>query len=190
MTSVRIAWLVISLLWISAEIRLARHSMPTEQKIMTSETQSQKALWFRILLSLGLALVCKQLAWLPLPIAYLPRQLFALLLFVFALSLRYWSVRCLGHFFTTHVTIQQQHALIQVGPYKWIRHPAYTGFLLAFAAAGLAMGDFLALVLMTLPTFLAFKARIDLEEHMLKQRFDNEYVVYSNRSWKLLPGIY
>jgi len=190
MTSVRIAWLILCLLWICAEIRLARRSIPDKQAIISSETQSQKMLWLTILISLGLALACKQLAWQPIPLVYLPRQLLALILFIGGLWLRHWSIRHLGHFFTTRVTIQQQHSLIQSGPYKLIRHPAYTGLLLALAAAGLAMGDYVALLASTLPPFLAFKVRIELEEHMLKQQFNQAYLDYSNRSWKLIPGIY
>jgi protein-S-isoprenylcysteine O-methyltransferase Ste14 len=164
--------------------------MPNQQTIIASERRSQQILWLSILLSLALALTFKQLAWLPIPIAYLPRQLLAIILFICGLGLRYWSINHLGHFFTTHVTIQQQHCLIQTGPYKLIRHPAYTGLLVALAAAGLAMGDFLTSLLITLPTFLAFKSRIDLEESMLKQKFNNDYVDYSSRSWRLIPGIY
>lgn len=190
MTSIRIAWLVICLIWIVAEIRLAKQSMPSKRTIIASESQSQSVLWLSILLSLGAALVFKQLAWLPISITYLPRQLLAIILFVCGLWLRYWSVRHLGHFFTTHVTIQQQHRLILTGPYKRIRHPAYSGLLLAMTAAGLAMGDFLALVAITLPIFLAFKSRIDLEERMLRQKFTTDYVDYSRRTWKLIPGIY
>lgn len=190
MTSVRILWLIIGLLWIAAEVRLARRAKPGQLAIVASERQSRRRLWLSVLLGLGLALLFKQLSWLPIPISYLPRQLLAMSLFAGGLGLRYWAVCQLGHFFTTHVTIQQQHCLIQTGPYRVIRHPAYTGLLLALTAAGLAMGDFLALTLLLLPNFLAFKSRIKLEEEMLRQSFSEAYEQYIDRSWRLIPGIF
>jgi protein-S-isoprenylcysteine O-methyltransferase Ste14 len=41
-------------------------------------------------------------------------------------SLRIWSMRTLGHFFTFEVTIRRRHSLITTGPYRWLMHPSYT----------------------------------------------------------------
>lgn len=190
MTSVRLVWLVLCLVWVIAEIRLSRQTRPDQQNIRTSERLTQRWLWLSILASLGLALVFKQLAWLPLPLPYLPRQLLALLLFGCGLSLRFWAVRHLGQFFTTHVTIQQRHQLITSGPYRAIRHPAYTGLLLALAAAGWSMGDFLALLCLTIPVFWGFRVRMNIEERMLRQEFGTAYREYCQTSWRLLPWLY
>lgn len=190
MTSVRIIWLLICLLWVGAEIHLARRPVPHQQTLVTSERRSQNRLWLSMLLSLGLAAIFKQLSWLPMPIAYLPRQLLAVLALGGGLGLRYWAISQLGRFFTTHVTIQQQHNLIQSGPYRLLRHPAYTGLLLAFAAAGLAMGDYLALLLLTLLPFQALASRIALEEQMLERAFGDDYRHYCKSTWKLIPGLF
>jgi protein-S-isoprenylcysteine O-methyltransferase Ste14 len=96
----------------------------------------------------------------------------------------------LAEFFTTHVAIQHQHLLIVDGPYRYVRHPAYTGLLLALFAAGLAMGDIFALLLLLLTSFWALAARIAIEEKMLLDKFGNRYVDYCNSTWKLLPGLY
>ena len=189
MTSVRIIWLIFCLLWVIAEIRLARNSRPNHKTIVSGERRSQWLLWLSVLAGLSFALWFKQLAWLPIPIRYLPRQLLAMLLFASGLSLRYWAIWKLGRFFTTHVTIQRQHKLITNGPYRWVRHPAYTGLLLALAAAGLAMGDVMAVACTSLPTFLAFNSRIELEERMLKQKFAEAYIEYSQSTWKLVPWL-
>lgn len=190
MTSVRLVWLLLCLLWVFAEIRLARQSRPASQFIRNIECQSQRWLWLSILGSLVLAFSFKLLAWLPIPIPYLPRQLLAMLVFGCGLSLRFWAVKQLGQFFTTHVTIQQQHQLITSGPYRTIRHPAYTGLLLALASAGLAMGDFLALLCLTIPIFWGFRTRMNIEEHMLLQEFGAVYTDYCQTSWRILPWLY
>jgi protein-S-isoprenylcysteine O-methyltransferase Ste14 len=190
MTSVRIVWLALCLLWVISEIRLARNSRPLQKIVLNHERRTQWLLWLSVLACLSLALWLKQRSWLPIPIEYLPRQLLAIMLFACGLGLRYLAICQLGRFFTTDVTIQQKHQLITSGPYRWIRHPAYSGLLLALAAAGLAMGDFLALLSLSLPTFLAFKSRIEVEEQMLRQAFQEDYINYSQSSWKLLPWLF
>jgi protein-S-isoprenylcysteine O-methyltransferase Ste14 len=80
--------------------------------------------------------------------------------------------------------------LIQTGPYRWLRHPAYTGLWLALLAAGLAMGDFLAWLCLTLPSFWGLSTRIRIEERMLQQQFLNDYQAYCKTRWRLLPGLY
>lgn len=190
MTSVRIIWLTLCLLWVFAEIRLSGKSRPDHQILLHSERRSQKRLWLSLLTGLGLALWLKYLAWLPIPIGYLPRQLLALPLFLAGLAIRYQAIRQLGRFFTTNVTIQKQHSLITEGLYRRIRHPAYSGLLLALLAAGLAMGDGLALFGLAIPSFWALKTRIDIEEQMLQQTFGENYLRYRQRSWKLLPWLF
>lgn len=190
MTSVRIAWLILGLVWIVAEARLAKQSSPAQHTIIETEQHSQRMLWVSVVISLVIALTLKQLAWLPISIPYLTRQLLAMCLFAVGLGVRYWAVIELDRFFTTNVTIQQQHQLITTGPYRWIRHPAYLGLLMALFAAGIAMGDFLALCMLILPTFLAFKARVEVEEQMLQKAFPSQYSAYSRISWRLLPWLF
>jgi protein-S-isoprenylcysteine O-methyltransferase Ste14 len=140
--------------------------------------------------SLLLALILKTLAWLPIPIAYLPRQLISLLLFTAGLCLRFSAVAQLGRFFTTHVSIQHEHELITNGLYRFIQHPAYTGLLIALAAAGLAMGDAIALLLLTTLPLFAFIFRIQIEEQLLIKKFGAAYRDYSKSTRKLFPWLF
>ena len=190
MTSIRLIWLALCLLWISAEIWLLIKSRPDKLSLTHIEQNSRKRIWRSLLIGLGLAFWFKHLALAPIAIAYLPRQLLAMPLFAAGLGLRYNAIQQLGHLFTTHVTIHQEHRLITEGLYHWIRHPTYTGLLLALVAAGLAMGDFLALFALTVPAFWATTARIAIEEQMLENTFGKAYREYCNRSWKLLPWLF
>src|SRR6478672_9792503 len=54
-------------------------------------------------------------------------------LFVVGLALRWWAIVVLGRFFTVDVTIEKDHELVERGPFRFVRHPSYTGVLLAFA---------------------------------------------------------
>jgi len=67
-----------------------------------------------------------------LPIAYFQRQGIALLLLSIGLALRFYGVLSLGRFFSTTAVTQSQHVLIDHGPYRFIRHPTYTGLLISF----------------------------------------------------------
>ena len=62
----------------------------------------------------------------------------AVVLFVAGLILRWWAIITLGRFFTVDVTIEKDHELIQRGPFRVVRHPSYTGVLLAFVGVALS----------------------------------------------------
>lgn len=190
MTGVRIFWFLVCLIWVGAEIGLARRQGAADSETAFDERYSQRRLWLLITLGLILALIFKQLALLPIPLAYLPRQILALAIFAGGLYLRYAAVIGLGRFFTTNVAILHGHRLIEDGPYRRLRHPAYTGLLIALAAAGLAMGDGLALLSLLLFSGWALAHRIEVEERMLEQEFGDSYRDYRNRRWRLLPWLY
>ncbi len=190
MTSVRILWLLLCLLWVGAEVLLARkNQLKNNGMIIDKEHRSQWILWITLICSLVAALFFKTQGLAPIGIAYLPRQFMALLLFAAGLYLRFIAIRKLGHFFTTNVSIQSEHRLIIDGPYSWVRHPAYTGLIIAFAGAGFAMGDLIAIVSLTVPAFFAFNYRIDIEEKMLSKRFGMQYSNYCKKTKKLLPWL-
>ncbi len=189
MIAIRLLWLVICLFWLVAEFKLA-HTKPAEHAPIDSEQQSQRWLWLAAVLGLGAALLFKTWAYMPLPLAYLPRQLLALMLFASGLTLRYQAIKQLGVLFTTDVQISPDHQLISTGVYRTLRHPAYTGLMLAFMAIGIAMGDALALLAVTLPLLFALIWRITLEEDMLSRQFGDAYQTYCKSSWRLLPWLF
>src|SRR4051812_15868742 len=56
----------------------------------------------------------------------------AVALFATGLAVRWWAIITLGRFFTVDVVIEKDHEVVQRGPFRWVRHPSYTGVLLAF----------------------------------------------------------
>lgn len=189
MTSIRFLWLFISLAWLLFEIKLICSNQLDHDQMLMMENNSRRWLWLILLASFVLAMLMKNLAILPIPIPYLPRQGLAIVLFVAGIGLRMTAINQLKHLFTTHVTIQHGHRLITNGAYRWVRHPAYSGVLLALFAAGLAMGDFIALLVLTLLPLLAFNRRIAIEETLLIQQFSTAYLDYSQRTKKLVPWL-
>ena len=61
------------------------------------------------------------------------------MLFVAGLILRWWAIITLGRFFTVDVTIEKDHELVERGPFRIVRHPSYTGVLLAFVGLALSL---------------------------------------------------
>jgi protein-S-isoprenylcysteine O-methyltransferase Ste14 len=187
MTSVRIVWLLLSICCIGVEVYLARRTPRQHQEKSIASDNSERVLWLTLSTSLISALLIKSFALLPIPIPYIPRQLLAMVVVLGGLGLRYYAVNTLGRFFTTQVSIQSQHRLITDGPYRCIRHPAYTGLLITFAGAGVAMGDFLALLIVTGPVFLALNARVTIEEKVMQKKFGENYKIYQEKTKKFLP---
>ncbi|HEY9256019.1 MAG TPA: isoprenylcysteine carboxylmethyltransferase family protein [Stenotrophomonas sp.] len=103
------------------------------------------------------------------------------------LVLRVWSIRVLARFFTVDVKVHADHELIERGPYRWVRHPSYTGALLAFLGLGVGLGNVLALPVLVIPVVRAFWRRIEVEEVALREAFPVAYPVYAGRTGRLLP---
>lgn len=80
--------------------------------------------------------------------------------------------------------------MIESGPYRLVRHPSYTGALLAFLGFGFSLGNWLALLVIIVPIFVAFAYRIKVEERALVDALGDRYVSYARRTKRLLPFIY
>jgi protein-S-isoprenylcysteine O-methyltransferase len=113
-----------------------------------------------------------------------------LFLFVAGVVLRWYSIIRLGRFFTVDVAIAKEHRVIDSGPYRFIRHPSYTGALVAFFGFGLCLGNWLSILLLMLPILAAFLWRIKIEEAALIDGLGEDYRAYMRRTARLLPFVY
>lgn len=111
-------------------------------------------------------------------------------LLVFGIFIRWTAIRTLGRLFTGVVTIKDDHPLIRHGLYRYVRHPSYTGALVAHLGLGLSFVSLVSLALSTIPFLIATTYRIRVEEHALRQKFGEAYVTYSEETWRLVPWFY
>lgn len=95
----------------------------------------------------------------------------------------------LGPLFSTFVTIQREHHLVTTGLYRWVRHPIYTGSLVAVAGIFLVFRS--QLIWLGLPLYCVGTLwRIRDEEVLLGAAFGDVYRRYQKRTWRLLPFVY
>lgn len=111
-------------------------------------------------------------------------------LFGSGLALRWYAILYLGRFFTVNVAIHSRHEVVDTGPYRLIRHPSYSGALIAFLGLALCLGNWLSLALVMLPIVWAFGRRIAVEENALASALGSPYVNYMRRTKRLAPYLY
>ncbi len=113
-----------------------------------------------------------------------------LLVMAFGLLLRYGSIRWLGPMFTRFVQVLPDHKLVTNGPYRVVRHPAYTGLLIFFIGMGSALGDWLSLLFLTFIPPIGIIYRIKVEEQALLEAFGEDYKAYMRRVKGLVPFLF
>jgi protein-S-isoprenylcysteine O-methyltransferase Ste14 len=190
MTTIQLIWLMLGSTWTATEIGIAIKTRVLVTSNGQWEYRSERFIWLVVAIALMAALIIKQQHLLSLPIDVVNRQIIAIGLFIIGLFLRFYAVFALGQFFSTTVVTQDSHILIDSGPYQFIRHPAYTGLLCCFLAAGIAMGDILALLTLLCPITYVVMQRIQVEEDWLQDHFDHVYAEYCLRTKQLIPWIY
>ncbi|MBE7383930.1 MAG: isoprenylcysteine carboxylmethyltransferase family protein [Leptolyngbya sp. SIO1E4] len=113
-----------------------------------------------------------------------------LVLMLGGLVIRYWAAKTLGEFYTRTLQIIEGQQIVNQAPYNIIRHPGYLGTLLMEIGAGLAVTNW-GVLLATIVMGITSRAyRISIEEKMLEASFGEEYQIYSDHTWKLLPFLY
>ena len=104
--------------------------------------------------------------------------------------LRWLSIAILGRFFTTYVAIRSDHHVVESGPYRFVRHPSYTGILVIHVGAALCFGNALSAIALLVPVWLALGNRMRIEEAALAEALGPAYREYMARTKRLVPGIY
>lgn len=106
------------------------------------------------------------------------------------LALRAWAVWTLGGSFRTSVEVDADQPVVTRGPYRWVRHPSYTGLLLIALGAGFGVGNWLGLALCAVVPPLGVLPRIAVEEAEMNRVLGDRYRSYQARTHRLLPGLW
>lgn len=125
--------------------------------------------------------------WFPLPIPSLVRWI-GVIPCVVAIPLLIWTHRTLGRSYSPELEIQDQHQLVNTGPYARIRHPMYTVFILFTIGTVLITANLFITIFGLLVCFLLYPISKQ-EEQMLITEFGDQYRGYMNRTGRFLPRI-
>lgn len=101
--------------------------------------------------------------------------------------LRTWAVYSLGRAFTVVVQVNPGQHLVTTGPYRWVRHPAYTALFFAFGGFGLAVGTGLGAILAIAIALIGISYRVRVEERALLAAFGAEYQTYMEHTGRFFP---
>jgi protein-S-isoprenylcysteine O-methyltransferase Ste14 len=106
------------------------------------------------------------------------------------LLLRGWAIRTLGVYFTGRVMVSDDQPVITAGPYRLLRHPSYTGLLLACAGLGLAAANWVSVAAMVVLPLAAVLWRIHAEENALLATLGMPYRSYAAQHKRLVPFVW
>jgi protein-S-isoprenylcysteine O-methyltransferase Ste14 len=110
-------------------------------------------------------------------------------LMVAGILLRQWSIAVLGRYFSRTVGVQEGQAVVDWGPYRLVRHPAYTGSLLTIIGLGFVLQSWGAVIVLIAFFGVAFGYRIHVEEEVLTSKLGDEYVAYVKKTKRLIPYV-
>ncbi|MEO8442805.1 MAG: isoprenylcysteine carboxylmethyltransferase family protein [Betaproteobacteria bacterium] len=167
----------------------------TSRNVKTTARQESLPSHLSHIVPLVLAIV---LLWLPsLPVPWLgdrfiPPSAWAFwigaLLTTAGILFTVWARVHLGRNWSAIVTIKQGHEFISSGPYAIVRHPIYSGLLLAFVGSALARGEWRGVVAVLI-ALAAFWRKLRIEERWMREQFGEQYVAYCRRVAALVPFI-
>jgi len=175
-------WLVLMLVWLLSAVNSKR----------TVKAQSWRSrLWQTGTMAAGLALVFANQIPLgqwdrPVMDVTLQTALWGLVLTAVGLGFSIWARLTLGANWSGVVTLKEGHTLIVNGPYQWVRHPIYSGLLLALLGSALQFGEARSFGGVLL-CGLAFWMKSVTEEELMVERFGQAYLDYRRHVSALFP---
>jgi len=105
-------------------------------------------------------------------------------------ALRLWARVTMGRNFSAYVQTSDEHRLVTDGPYAWVRHPAYAGFVCFLLGFPLCFGSWGALAIGLAIGVPALAHRVRVEETALRSWFGDAYRDYARRTKRLVPRVW
>ncbi len=109
---------------------------------------------------------------------------------VAGLTLRQWAIAQLGALFTVDVRVQEHQAVVDTGPYRWVRHPSYSGLVLVLLGIGLCLGSWTALMCVLVVPLAGLTWRIRVEERVLCSALGEPYERFMATRARLIPHVW
>jgi protein-S-isoprenylcysteine O-methyltransferase Ste14 len=121
------------------------------------------------------------------PLALWPPTL-AVVLGYAGLAFTVWARFTIADNWSGVVQVKQGHELVVDGPYRWVRHPIYTGLLLMFAGTAFAVGEWRGVLAVVIAAG-SFWRKLRIEEGVMRGEFGAAYDRYAERTRALVPFV-
>jgi len=105
-------------------------------------------------------------------------------------ALRRHCFKMLGSYFTANVKVADDQTVIKEGAYRWVRHPSYTGGMLMYLGTGLALTNWLSVLVIVILGGLGYAYRVRVEERALASALGQSYREYMQRTKRFVPFIF
>jgi protein-S-isoprenylcysteine O-methyltransferase Ste14 len=144
-----------------------------------------------IFVSLGLAFLFANIlpratiTWNQIPVFFV-----GIVLMLVGIAFRWYAIWTLGRFFTRNVATYTDQKVVQNGPYTLIRHPAYAGTILTMLGLGLAVTNWVSMLVLVIGNLLGHLYRIHVEEQALRINLGQPYITYMQHTKRLIPFVY
>ena len=119
-----------------------------------------------------------------------PLFILGLVLMAGGVFVRQWAIFTLGRFFTVDVRVHSDQTVVERGRYRWARHPSYSGLIIFFVGVGLALSNWLSLIVLAMVPAAGLLVRIRSEERALLGALGEDYRRYAATRRRLFPGIW
>ncbi len=176
-----------AVIWLAAELR---QGMNRRDEGISADGGSRSVIRIATVVGVILAIVMSHVA----PAANFPTEgvwvWIGLATLWCGIGLRLWSFRTLGRYFTFTVQTSADQPVIMDGPYRILRHPSYSGVLLAVVGLGIFIGNWLSLVCLTTAVACGIVYRIRVEEAALVDELGDRYVAYASTRKRLVPYVW
>lgn len=180
--SIEIAWIAFLAYWVVMAFSVKR--------TVKRQELSSRAFHVAVGVLAYMLLFTNRLAWGPLAWRFAPEGrawvVAGVALTYAGVVLAIWARAILGGNWSATVTVKQDHTLVRNGPYSTVRHPIYSGLLLAGLGTALAVGEVHGLLAVAIG-LVGFHAKSRLEERFMIGEFGREYEEYRQRTRALVP---
>ncbi|MFC0437773.1 isoprenylcysteine carboxylmethyltransferase family protein [Kutzneria buriramensis] len=185
-----VLWVVIAL-WAIGEVALQLTQLLRSERTKVREFGSYGGIAVSALLAVGLAtLLRRALPALDFPSRQPGWLAASIVLVALGGGFRLWSIATLGRYFRAVVHIQENHHVVRSGPYRVLRHPSYTGLLVALLGVALIIGNYASSAIFWLTVVAGILYRIRVEERMLLDGLGDDYAAYMRETNRLIPGVW
>jgi protein-S-isoprenylcysteine O-methyltransferase len=189
-TAIPTATTVITIIWAASELGVSLLAHSRRGALVKADRASMALLWMAIGPSIYLSVRLGVR-----PSGLITKGSLAisgtgLALMLVGLAVRWAAILTLGRFFTSDVSIQREHRIVETGFYRYVRHPSYSGGLLTFVGFGLTFSNVWSAIIMAVVPTAALLYRISVEERALAGYFGDAYAAYKRKTKRLLPWIY